>query len=122
MHWGTAGANAAAAAVMGTGPYTARFGLGVSPDGVTGEPANGVGGYSRPTVTATVTANQVAISAISLGALSADLGPVRAVSIHDASGNCRFCGALADPIWLSNGATRVIPAGAIRLTLPLAGL
>jgi hypothetical protein len=102
---------------------TARFGTGMSPAGVTGEPPNGANGYTRPTITVTATANQVVVtSAISLGAITADLGPVRAVSLHDAAGNCRVCGPLADQVMLSNGSTRTIPANAITFTLPLAGV
>lgn len=122
MSFGNAGAANAAAALIGIGPYTARLGILVDPAGVGGEPTPGVGGYSRPTVTLDRTGRQITISsAITLGPASANLGALRAISVHDASGNCLICDSLDDSITLNVGETRVFPAGTFVFTVKVAG-
>lgn len=118
MSFGTTGAIAAATALMGLGPYTARFGLSVDPAGVVGEPADGVNGYTRPTVALSRSGGQITItSAITLGPASANLGALRAISVHDASGNCLFVDSLDDSLTLNVGETRSIPANAFVFTV-----
>jgi hypothetical protein len=118
MSLGIAGSNRAAAAVLGTGPYTARFGLSVDPNGVAGEPTPGANGYARPTITFSTVDNVLTItSAINLGAFTANLGPVRAISLHDNAGGCIACGPLADQATFGSGGSVAYAANSITLTL-----
>jgi hypothetical protein len=105
------------------GPYQLRFGAGWTRDGVTGEPAPGANGYARPSIApaslvasvgleTTITINQAA----SVGPFSADLGIMRAVSLHDATGKCLAAGPITALVF-NSGATRSIAAGAITITL-----
>lgn len=122
MNLGTNGAARAAAAVLGTGPYTARFGIGVDAAGVVGEPTPGVNGYARPTVTFSTADNTVTVSSsISLGPATGNVGLLRAISFHNADGTCIACGSLDDSITFNNGQNPTFPANKFILVFKRAG-
>jgi hypothetical protein len=122
MNLGTNGASRAAGAVLGTGPYHARFGVGVDPAGVVGEPTPGVNGYARPTVTFSTADNIVTVtSSITLGPATGNVGLLRAISLHNADGTCIACGSLDDSITFNTGETPVFAANKFVLVFKRAG-
>lgn len=104
-------------------PFQLRFGAGWTRDGVTGEPTQDANGYARPSITPTNLIASVGLEttvavnqAVSVGPFGADLGTMRAVSLHDATGKCLAAGPITALVF-DIGATRSIAAGAITVTL-----
>ena len=103
-----------------TGPYTLRFGTSCDETGPTGEPPDGVNGYSRPSialVNLVVTNNVVTINqAITFAGFTGNLGTMNAVSLHAADGRV-IAYELLSGAWVFTGTPAAIPAGGITLTL-----